>query len=474
MIHANASLAVAASAAVIVALAHGQQPAPGATVPPPAVPPVSPAPSQTQARALVRCAAPASPDPALALPFTTETAVLTAPVPTVAPTWGYRSAVCGGVVVSSGAERAVAPGPLGQVAVWRKQGDAWTVDPDLAQVDRVPTAAYALAELQRAGRFALTAVDRRDKGTSIRVLDPSSGRATEAASLLLPAEADLVSFGSAFAGDSDVVAVGSADMRFNLKEESANRSRDPRVFLWSRSGTAWSLDGFVRAPSSAPGIPPDAMWFGASLAVSGGTLAVGSPGTLMPRPSEVLPRSGVPMVHVFRRDGGRWIPEAAIAGTSFTPALCFGLKVALDGDLLAVRGVDPERGQEPASVWLFRRGGGSWKLAQELVPGKGITRGRGYGLGLAVSGGRVVVGDGTARGADERGEAGPGMAFVFEERDGRWENTVRLMPRAECGSRSFGNDLSAEWPLVSVGRPKSESLGLEPGGVYLFDLSSAR
>jgi hypothetical protein len=468
MPHASATLAVAATCAALVAPSHGQQP-PAA----PAVPPVSPAPPQSQARSMVRCAAPAAADPALALPFTTETTVLTSPVPTIAPTWGYRSAVAGGVVVVAGAERAVAPGPLGQVAVWRRQGADWSVDPDLAQVDRVPTAAYALSDLQRAGPFVLTAVDRRDKGTSIRVLDPSSGRAAEVASLLLPADADLVSFGSAFAGDADVVAVGSADMRFNLKEESANRSRDPRVFLWSRTGTAWGLDGFVRAPASAPGIATDAMWFGASLAVSDGTLAVGSPGTLMPRPSEVLPRSGVPMVHVFRRDGGRWIPEAAIAGTTFTPALCFGIKVALGGDLLAVRSVDPERAQEPASVWLFRRSGGAWKPAQELVPGKGITRGRGYGLGLAVSGGRVIVGDGTARGADEAGEAGPGMAFVFEERDGRWENTVRLMPRAECGSRSFGNDLSAEWPLVSVGRPKNELLGLEPGGVYLFDLSSS-
>jgi hypothetical protein len=463
--------------AIVISAAACAAPAPVAAGFPqapvvPAVPP-SPAPAQTAPRPMIRCSAPAQASPEVAFPFVTETFALNAPVPTVAPTWGYRTVVSGGVIVAAGAERAVAPGPIGQICVWRRGADGWAADPNLAQLDRAPTGAFALAELQRAGRFVLTAMNRRAEGTSIRVLDPSSGRATEVASLTLPAGSDLVTFGSAFAGDDDVVAVGSADMRFDLKEESERRSRDPRVFLWSRHGTAWSLDGFVRAPSAGMGVPTDAMWFGASLAVSGDVLAVGSPATLMPRPSEVLPRSGTAMVHVFRRDGGRWIPEAAIPGLAVTPALCFGLKVALAGDVLAVRSVDPERAEVPASVWVYRRTGGTWGRAQELVPGKGITRGRGYGLGLAVSAGRVIVGDGTARGADETGEVGPGMALVFEERDGRWENTHRLMPRAECASRSFGNDVSSEWPLVAVGHPKNELLGLEPGGVYVFDLSAA-
>jgi hypothetical protein len=417
------------------------------------------------------CSAPERADPAVALPFETETDVVSAPVPTVSPTWGYRVALLGGALLSAGPERAVAPGALGQACLWTRGPGGWTADANLFQLERVPTAAFAFSDLQRAGRFALTAVNTGGKGTSIRVIGAEGGRLSEAASLILPAESDLVSFGSAFAGDSDTIAVGSADTRFNLKEQSLGRERDPRVFLWSRVGTAWRLDGFVRTPRSGTASATDAMWFGVSLALGGDTLAVGSPATLMPRPSEVLPRSGVPMVHVFRRSGDRWLPESSIAGTGLTSALCFGIDVALDGDLLAVRSVDPERMDQPASVWLFRRSGGAWGSPQELVPGKGIVRGRGYGLGLAISGGRVLIGDGTARGADEGAGAVPGMVLVFEERGGRFENTRRLMPRAPSASRSFGNDISVEWPLVAVGRPKSETIGLEPGGAYLFDLS---
>ena len=203
-------------------------------------------------------------------------------------------------------------------------------------------------DLQRAGQFVLTAIDRRELGSSVRVLEPRDGVAVEVASLSLPAGNDVVSFASAYAGDGSTVAVGSADMRFNLKEQSVNRARDPKVFLWSRQGTAWSLDGFVKSPAPANGAPADARWFGASLAVSGDVLAVGSPATLPPRPSEVLPRSGFASVNVFRRSGGRWMPEVQIQGMTVTRGLCFGIDVALEGDLLAVRGFDPEQQAEPA------------------------------------------------------------------------------------------------------------------------------
>ena len=456
------TVSLAAIASTIAAPSFAMQLPPAA--PPGAVPPAPPV-------ALV--SAPAAGSAAVALPPTTETAVLSSPVPTISPAWGYRTAVIGGTVIASGAERAVAPGPVGQVAVWQRTGAGWKADPNLAQVDRVPAAAFCLQKLQRAGQFVLTSVDRRDLGSSVRVLEPRDGMAVEVASLALPGANDVVSFASAYAGDGSTVVVGSADVRFNLKEQSVNRSRDPKVFVWSRQGSVWALEGFVKSPAPANGAAADAMWFGASLAVSGDALAVGCPSTLPPRPSEVLPRSGFASVHVFRRSGGKWMPEVQIAGTTVTRGMCFGIDVALEGDLLAVRGFDPEVPSEPASVWLFRRAQGEWKLVNELLPARGLVRGRGYGFGLAISKGRVIVGDGSARGADESGDSAPGMAFVFEERDGRWENTVRLQPKEPCSSRSFGNDVSADWPIVAVGRPKNERLNLEPGGAYVFDLSGA-
>lgn len=451
---------IAPFAAAFLAAA-AQQP-----VPAPSAPPVADA-----APTVDLVAAPEGRSAAVALAPITESALLSSPVPTVSPAWGYRATLVGGAVAVTGGERAVAPGAAGQLALFRRVGTEWTCDPNLAQVDRIPSGAFFLSRIVRAGDRILTAVDRRDVGSSVRVMEPRDGRLEETASLTLPPEHDLPSFASAYAGTAETAFVGSADLRFNLGDASDKRVRDPRVFVYARSGKVWAVQGFVRCPNPSPGTPTDAMWFGASLAADGDVLVAGQPATIPPRPSEALPYSGRAAVHVFRRTGDQWVPEARLDGAAVTPSPCFGVDVAVQGDLLAVRSADLSSANAPGNVWLFERRNGTWAFAQELLPAAGIAKGRGYGLGLAVSGGRVLVGDGTARGADETVAAGPGMVLVFERKDGAWANTMRLMPKAPCGSRSFGNDVTAEWPLVAVGRPRKEPLGLEPGGAYLFDLS---
>ena len=415
--------------------------------------------------------APAGVSAAVALQPTTESAVLSSPVPTVAIVWGFRATIVGGQVVVSGGERATAPGAGGQIAVFRRVDGRWSCDPRLAQLDRLPVGSFFLNRLVRAGSRILTAVDRLDVGTTVRVLEPRDGSIAEVASLRLPAEHDLPTFATSYAGTEDAAFVGSADLRFDLGEASERRSRDPRVFVYSRSGNIWALQGFVRCPAPGPGAAADAMWFGVALAADPDVLAVGQPAALPPRPSETLPTSGKASVHVFRRSANQWLPEARLEGSAVTASPCFGNELAVSGDLLAVRSQDLSSPEGVGSVWLYARRDGKWSFVQELVPAAGISKGRAYGLSLAISGGRVLVGDCTSRGADEIVPVGPGAVLVFEERGGSWTNTLRLMPKEPCGARSFGTDLSAEWPLVAVGRPRKERLGLEPGGAYVFDLT---
>ena len=433
------------------------------------VPPARPAASPPPFSSLV--SAPPAGSTAVGLSPRTETWVLSSPVPTVSPNWGYRATVMGNRVFVGGPERAMAPGACGQLCMWERVGGEWKADPNLYQMERVGSGAFVLQRLERGGDFIFTVVDRRAEGTAVRVLEPKGGRIEETASLILPAEADLPCFASSIASNGNVVAVGSADLRFNLQEESVKRNRDPKVFLFSREGSVWKLDGFVKTPAAPNGAPTDAMWFGASMDIDGDALAVGSPATIPPRPNEVLPLSGISSVQVFRRSGGQWMPEVTIQGTQLTRDKCFGIEVAVGGELLAVRSYDPETPDAVPHVWLFSRTGGKWQFRQELVPTTGIVRGRGYGFSLGISNGRIVVGDSTARGADETGESVSGTVFLFEEKDGAFVNTQRLMPKAPCAPRSFGNDVSIDWPLVAVGRPKNERLGLEPGGAYVFDLS---
>ena len=464
----NIVVIAACASSMVVLPAYGMQGVSGQPAPPLLAPTTSDAPRLVSAPA-----ANSSPGSALvALAPLTETAVLSAPVPTISPTWGYRVAVIGTRVFATGPERAMSAGSFGQICMWDRAPDgAWKANLTLSQLSDAMPGDYGFQRLERGGPFLFTAVNRNGLGTSLRVLTPRDGQVTEVATVALPVGADLATFGSWFASDGATLAISATDMRFNLEAVGANREGDPKTFIYSNRQGIWNLDGFVRAPSGANGVPTEAMWFGSSLDVDGDVLAIGRPATIPPRQSAVMPISGTARVHVYRRISGQWMPEAEILGASVTDMKCFGLGVAVEGDLLIVRGMAPNDWQAPSRVWLFARIDGAWTLRQELVPQTGIVPGRAYGFSMAISKGHIVLGDTSARGVDEIGDATPGMALVFEERNGQWVNSKRLMPAAPCAQRTFGNDVAVDWPIVVVGRTKNTNLGLEPGGAYVFDLA---
>ena len=86
------TVSFAAAALLAAAPAAAQQP----------IPPVAPAPPQRAPLPSALCSAPERADPTVALPFETEAAAPVSPVPTIAPTWGYRVALVGGSLLLPG------------------------------------------------------------------------------------------------------------------------------------------------------------------------------------------------------------------------------------------------------------------------------------------------------------------------------------------------------------------------------------
>ncbi len=463
----HGALGIQAAPVPLPAPQQNSTPVAGQLLTPPSPPPAAP-------NSLVSAPGPVPGGGGVSLVPTTETAVLSSPVPTISPTWGYRVAVIGDEIFATGPERAMSPGSFGQLCTWTRTGTTtWKADANLVQLARAQGGDVGLQRLERGGPFIFTAVNRDNVGTTVRVLKPSGGKLAEVAEVALPTNTNVPTFGSSFASDGATLAVGSADMRFSVLTSSTERVRDPKVYIYSNRQGIWNLDGFVKAPTSVVGTPSEAMWFGAALDVDADVLAVGRPATLLVRHGESMPISIASRVHVYRRLAGQWMPEAELLGAAVTDMQSFGIGVAVEGDTLIVRGIDSSIPETTARVWVYARIGGSWVFRQELVPAAGITPGRAFGTSMAISKGHIVIGDTYAHGADEIGDANPGMALLFEERDGRWVNTARLMPAAPCMQHNFGNDVAVDWPIVVVGRTKSERLGLEPGGAYVFDLSGS-
>jgi hypothetical protein len=144
-----------------------------------------------------------------------------------------------------------------------------------------------------------------------------------------PAKNDL--FGSSLALDADTLAVGA------YLEDGAIAGQGPAensgaVYVYVRSGEAWSQQAYLKASSGAP-----EHRFGRSIALAGDTLAVGAyledrqaHGINGEAGAQRSPESGA--VYVYARNGGQWQQQAYIKASNARSGDMFGYSAALSHD----------------------------------------------------------------------------------------------------------------------------------------------
>ena len=422
--------------------------------------------------ALAQNTVPVQINPALPMPVgptaagapMTETAVVQAALPTVAPAFGNVIDFAGDRLVVTGACIVRRRGADGQIATFELQPDgSWTTRPDMPQVTGLSPEDFALQRVACSQDTLVSTITHKAASGELvwfrRVDEPQQWK--QVGLIKGPPGAVRLNFGGAIAMDGDLLAVGEVSTRPNLKD--SDYLPCPRVYLFRREGEGWKAEGALQRPeTTAP------WWFGCSLAASGDTLAVGHPAALQPFQSEKVRASKeTPMVCVYRRGESGWKLEQELLSSGVSQYFGFGNRVAIEGDVLAVQSLNPF--DAGADVFVYRRTNDRWILESRLVPGQGVKRGRGFGFALEVSGGRVIVGDSSA----EEGDDKSGRVFVFERRGTNWVEVTRLKPKVFCGPSSFGSAIAAKWPWIAVGRVRSERLGVEPGGAYLFDMTKA-
>jgi hypothetical protein len=155
------------------------------------------------------------------------------------------------------------------------------------------------------------------------------------------------------------------------------------VYLFARSGTAWSQQVYIKAIHAGA----DDL-FGSSVALSadGSTLAVGvrdgAGSTTVPERSAA---------YVFARSGTTWRQEVHVTVSSSRSFDLFGHGLALSGDgsTLAL-GADLEDG---GAVYVFARSGAAWsQRARVTASDAGPNDVFGRGVALSVDGSTLAVG----------------------------------------------------------------------------------
>jgi hypothetical protein len=196
-------------------------------------------------------------------------------------------------------------------------------------------------------------------------------------------------FGTAVAlsADGNTLAVGadgedSAAIRINGDEADNSMENAGAVYLFTRSGSAWQQQAYIKAGSTNAGD-----WFGSAVALSanGNTLAVGG---------------SAGAVYLFTRSGSAWQQQAYIRASNTDAGDGFGGAVALsdDGNTLAVgaeneastaRGINGDEinnsMESAGAVYLFRRRVSAWQQ-QAYIKANNTDPGDWFGATISIDG----------------------------------------------------------------------------------------
>ena len=394
--------------------------------------------------------------------LTKETQVVDAPGPTVSMAFGNVVAFSGDRLLISGAVISRRMGADGQIFTFEFKNDKWTSVSEMVQVQALAPDEVAIQRIVADPEFLLTNISRKGKSSEIISFAPIEGREAwkQSGSIKPPPNETVLNFASAMALSNTLLAVSEVSSRPNQKDEDF--PTNPRVFIFQRTTEGWKAQGVIqREAKKAP------WWFGISLAMDGDTLAVGNPRALIPFTTDKVRSSQEPaMVCVYRRTAEGWKLEQEIDNSGLSPWHGFGVNIALQGDLLVVRSMNPYDRDEEVDVGVLRRVNGYWTKEGSLTPAQGVMKSKAYGYALAIDQGRIIVGDSMAvEGSDSNGRV-----YVFEKTDKGWQEQWRLAPKVFVSPNSFGNTIAVHWPWIAIGRTRSERLGIEPGGALLYKL----
>jgi len=184
------------------------------------------------------------------------------------------------------------------------------------------------------------------------------------------------------ASDGDTLVLGAPGTDDGAADDTTQNCG--AVYVYRRSGATWAFDAVLRAP--APAVDDQ---LGISVAVSGDTIVAGT--------------NLHAAAYVWERAGGSWQPPQRLTVTP-PDAVSFGAQVAIDHDLIVVgapyesgggSGINPAHDppmMNSGAAYVFRRTPGSgWQPAAYLkasTPGVDDL----FGIAVAVQDGTVVVG----------------------------------------------------------------------------------
>ncbi|MEE9294884.1 MAG: hypothetical protein V3W34_07995 [Phycisphaerae bacterium] len=235
-------------------------------------------------------------------------------------------------------------------------------------------------------------------------------------------------FGRSVGADGAVVVVGAL-----LDDIGALSSGSAYVYRFD--GLSWQEEQKL-----TPSKPSTGAHFGASVAVSGNVILIGSP-------FDDAAALSAGSAYLYRFDGDTWNEEQRLLAPDASSHDLFGQTVAIDGDVVLVAAIlDNAGANNTGSAYVYRYDGSTWVFEQKLVPDD-VARDDRVGYGLAVSGDAAVI---TSRFDDAMGVAS-GSAYVYRFDGDTWNEEQKLIASDGAPFDEMGRSAGASGDSIVVG-----------------------
>ncbi|MCB1204293.1 MAG: integrin [Verrucomicrobiae bacterium] len=298
---------------------------------------------------------------------------------------------------------------------------------------------------------------------------------------------DNFGFSMAISGDTLVIgAPGEASSGIGPNDGQADDSRSGSgaVYVYARSGGAWSLQAYLKA--SNPGAGDG---FGTSVAIDGDTLIVGAPGedsnaTGVNGAQGNNSANNAGAAYVFFRLGSIWGQQAYLKASNTSPTSIqrFGASVSVSGDLAVVgspdessssQGVGGDQNNQGASnagaAYVFARDGFTWSQ-QAYIKASNTGDGDQFGSTVALSGLTLAV---AARGEDSNAtgvnglqnnnaSTDAGAVYVFAFANNTWTQQAYLKASNTGTGDRFGHSLALDGNTLLVGARDEDGANAGP------------
>jgi len=347
----------------------------------------------------------------------------------------------------------------GSAYVFTRSGSSWSPQGKLTASD---SAAYDYfgTSVAISGNTALFGTPYDDTAAGLDVgsvyVFIRSGSAWSQQAILTASDAatgDL--FGFSIAMDSNTALIGA------FYDDTSAGADAGSAYVFTRSGTSWSQQAKLTSSDAAAGD-----WFGRSVALSADTALIGAP------QDDTSAGTDAGSAYVFTRSGSSWSQQAKLTASDGAPGDILGGCVALSGNTALVSAPfdDTPAGTDAGSAYVFTRSGSSWSQQAKLTSSDGAP-GDILGGCVALSGDTALVSTTyhtTAAGT------GAGSVYVFLRSGTSWSQQARLTASDGATGDYFGMSMALSGDTALVGAPSDDTPGgTDAGSAYVFTRSGS-